>query len=224
MASYRIGNNFSISAMYNGYLQKQTDGTAKVNDTTKVHRVLHSYSLMPSYSVSGDLFDHSMSLSLNYTQNKDLNKFSIGLSDVETMAIGASYVIGVKPWEMDFSTSVSHQQTKGFNTEYISDVASLSTSRGFLKEKTLNTSATVSLCYNHVKRTSKSLSMALDLSASYTLKKVHSFSASASFSKYGDVNPTKTTSSLDATDIRLSLNYLYTFTLLSIKHKDKKKK
>ncbi|MGM9708004.1 MAG: hypothetical protein ACI3ZB_00130 [Prevotella sp.] len=223
MASYRIGNNFSISAMYNGYLQKQTDGTAKVNDTTKVHRVLHSYSLMPSYSVSGDLFDHSMSLSLNYTQNKDLNKFSIGLSDVETMAIGASYVIGVKPWEMDFSTSVSHQQTKGFNTEYTSDVASLSTSRGFLKEKTLNTSATVSLCYNHVKRTSKSLSMALDLSASYTLKKVHSFSASASFSKYGDVNPTKTTSSLDGTDIRLSLNYLYTFTLLEIKKKADKK-
>lgn len=65
--------------------------------------------------------------------------------------------------------------------------------------------------------------MALDLNAGYTLRKYHTFSFSASFCKYGDVNITKTRSSLDATDIRLSLNYLYTFTLLSIKHKDKKK-
>ena len=65
--------------------------------------------------------------------------------------------------------------------------------------------------------------MALDLSASYTIKQAHSFSASASFSKYGDVNPTQTRSSLDATDIRLSLNYLYTFSLLHIKKKVKNK-
>ncbi len=223
MASYHIGNNFNVAAMYNGYMQRQTDGSARVNDTIRVHRVLHSYSLMPSYSISGEVLDHSMSVSLNYTQNRDFNKFSIGLTDVDTRALGASYTIGVKPWEMDFCTSLSHQQTKGFNTQYTSDVASLTTSRGFLKEKNLNTSATVSLCYNHVKYTSKSLSMALDLSASYTLKKVHSFSASASFSKYGDVNITKTTSSLDGTDIRLSLNYLYTFTLLEIKKKADKK-
>ncbi|MGN0068498.1 MAG: hypothetical protein ACI350_02020 [Prevotella sp.] len=223
MALYRISNNFNISAMYNGYMQTQTDGTAKVNDSTRVHRVLHSYSLMPSYSISGTNIDHTISLSANYTQNKDLSPMSIGLSDVETMAMGASYMVGVKPWEMDFTASVSHQQTKGFNSQYTSDVASISTGRGFLKDKSLNTTATMSMCYNHIRNVSKNLSMAFDLSASYTLKKVHSFSATASFSKYGDVNATKTTSSLDGTDIRLSLNYLYTFTLLEIKKKADKK-
>ena len=56
-----------------------------------------------------------------------------------------------------------------------------------------------------------------DIAASLTLKKVHVFSTSASFYKYGDVNMTKTRSNLDQTDITLSLNYAYTFSLFSIR-------
>ena len=139
------------------------------------------------------------------------------------MALGASYTLGVNPWEVDFGLSTSYQETKGFNTKYSSAVGSFSTGRGFLKDKNLNVSATVSICYNHVKFTSKSLSMALDLSASYTIKQSHSFSASASFSKYGDVNPTQTQSGLNSTDIRLSLNYVYTFSLFHLKKKQSEK-
>ena len=223
MAAWNKGN-FSVSAMYNGYLQAQSDGTAPVNDTIEVHRVLHSMSLMPSYSFSGTDLDHSVSLSGNYTTNKDLNRFSVGQSDVNTMALGASYVMNVKPWETSFTLSLSHQETKGFNSCYRSDVASLSTGRSFLKDKNLSASATVSLCYNEVEHMSKSLSMGIDLSAGYTLKKYHTFSLSGSVSKYGDVNISKTRSGLDATDIRLSLNYLYTFTLLNISKKKGNKK
>lgn len=223
MASLRLGNNFNLSAMYNGYLQDQTDGTTKVNDTTKVKRLLHSFSLVPTYNMPGEAFDHTVSMSANYTMNKDLNKFSIGQSDVNTLALGASYDLNVKSWETNFTLSLSHQNTKGFETEYSSDVMSLSTGHSFLKEKNLSTSATLSLCYNEVKHQSKNLSMAIDMSASYTLKKVHAFSLSASMSKYGDVNLQKTRSSLDETDIRVSLNYLYTFTLLELKRKAKGK-
>ena len=222
MASYNHTCGFSISGMFNGYLQRQDDGSAVVNDTTRVNRELRSVTIMPSYSHSGENFDHSVSLSANYTENIDHNRFNIGMSDVQTLALGASYNLGVKPWEMDFGLSSSMQQSKGFNSKYTSVVTSLSTGRGFLKDKNLNMSASVSLCYNHVQYTSKSLSMALDLNASYSLKQAHTFSASASFSKYGDVNPTQTRSSLDATDIRLSLNYVYTFQLLHLKKKAKK--
>ncbi len=65
MASLRIGNNFNLAATYNGYLQTQSDGTAKVNDTTKVHRVLHSVSLLPTYNLPGEVLDHTISLSGN---------------------------------------------------------------------------------------------------------------------------------------------------------------
>lgn len=223
MAAWNKGN-VSLSAMYNGYLQAQSDGTLQVNDTTEVHRILHSMSLMTNYSLSRTNLDHTFSLSGNYTINKDLNKFSIGQSDVNTMALGASYMMNVKPWETSFTLALSHQETKGFNSVYRSDVASLSTGRSFLKEKNLNVSATVSLNYNEVQHQSKCLSMGIDLSAGYTLKKYHTFSLTGSVSKYGDVNVTKTTSGLDATDVRISLNYLYTFTLLHISKKKKTKK
>lgn len=222
MAAWNKGN-VSLSAMYNGYLQAQSDGTLQVNDTTEVHRILHSMSLMTNYSLSRTNLDHTFSLSGNYTINKDLNKFSVGQSDVNTMALGASYMMNVKPWETSFTLALSHQETKGFNSVYRSDVASLSTGRSFLKEKNLNVSATVSLNYNEVQHQSKSLSMGIDLSAGYTLKKYHTFSLTGSVSKYGDVNVTKTTSGLDATDVRVSLNYLYTFTLLHISKKKKTK-
>ena len=222
MASLRIGSNFNVSGMYNGFLQSQGNGTLVVNDTTEVKRVLHSFSLMPTYNLSGETLDHTFSMSGNYTINKDLNKFSVGQNDVKTLALGASYNMDVKPWETNFTLSLSHQSSKGFNTEYNSDVASLSTGRSFLKDKNLNASATVSLCYNEVKHQSKNLSIGLDLNAGYTLCKYHTFSLGASFSKYGDVNITKTRSNLDATDTRISLNYLYTFTLLNIKRKTNK--
>lgn len=82
----------------------------------------------------------------------------------------------------------------------------------------------MSLNYNEVRHHSKSLSMGVDLSASYTLKKYHSFSLGASFSQYGDVNLEKTRSTLDNRDVRLTFNYLYTFTLLQVSAKKKDKK
>lgn len=223
VAALRLGDNFSLSAMYNGYLQNQSEGTQKVNDTTRVHRVLHSVSLVPTYNIMGNCYDHAMSLSANYTVNKDLNRFAEGKNDVKTLALGASYDLGVKPWETNFTLSLSHQNTKGYNMEYTSDVMSLSTGHSFLKEKNLSTSGTVSLCYNEVKNQTKNLSLALDLTASYTIKKVHAISLSASVSKYGDVNMQESETSYNATDIRVSLNYLYTFTLLELKKKTKNK-
>lgn len=220
-ASMSLGQRFNVSAMYNGYLQNQTDGSAAVNDTTRVHRILHSASLMPTYFIMGNILDHTISVSANYTQNKDLNKFSIGQSDVKTIALGSSYNMNVKPWSTNFGVNFSHQQTNGFNSEYLSDILSFSTGRSFLKDNNLNLGLTLSTIYNEVKHQSKSLSMAMDLTAGYTLAKAHVFSFTAQFSKYGDVNIEKTHSSLDATDIRLSLNYVYTFSILEIKNKHK---
>ena len=223
-ASTRIGKHFSIMAGYNGYMQTQRDGTCVVNDTIRVHRLMSSYSITPAFFHESEHLGHNISLSANLTENKDLNKFASGESDVKTTALGLSYNIDIKPIETDFTLTYSHQQSNGFNSKYISDIASLGTSRSFLKEKNLNLSASVSLCYNEVERQSKSLSLGADFSASYTLKKVHMFSTSAAFNKYGDVNMTKTRSSLDCTDISVSLNYTYTFTLLAIKNKANKGK
>ena len=183
---------------------------------------MNTFTFTPSYAVDNDQFGHAFSLSASLVQNKDLNRFATGVSDVTSLAIGASYGLEVKAWKTSFQTSLNHQSSKGFNTRYTSDLASVTANRAFLKDDALNLSATFSMCYNEVKRQSKSLSMGCDMAASYSIKQKHLFSMTAGFNKYGDVNITKTRSKLDATDINVSFNYTYTFTLLEIKRKAEK--
>ena len=219
MASTRLSQNFNLTASYSGYTQNQGDGTAKVNDTTKVDRIMQSFSLTPSASFDSDTYSHSVSLTGSITDNKDRNKFATGESDVTSWALGLGYGLGIKPWDTDFMLNLSHQVSDGYQTTYTSDVASLGASRSFLKEKELSLGATLSLCYNKIKDQSKCLSMGGDLSVGYTLNKVHVFSLTAGVNKYGDVNVVKRRSSLDQTDVNVSLNYTYTFSLFELKRK-----
>ena len=221
-ASVPIMSNLHVTAGYSGYRQLQSDGTAHVNDTTRVNRVMNSIHITPSYSIDGNTLGHSVSLSASYSENKDLNTFSSKTNDVRTIAAGISYNMDVKPWEMSFSTSLSHQQSDGYNTRYTSDVLTVSTARSFLKEKQLNTSATVSMCYNNIRDQQRMLSLGGYLSASYTLNKVHVFSCNASFNKYSDSNISDDRSSRGTTEVSVSLNYNYTFSLLHLKRKVKK--
>ncbi len=218
-ASTSLSENLSITAGYSGYRQLQSDCKAHVNDTTRVNRVMHSIYLTPSYVIDGETTENAFSLSASYTQNKDLNRFATGISDVTTLSAGLSHSITVKPWEMSFSTSLSHQQSKGYQTRYTSDILSFSTGRSFLKEKNLYTSATLSLCYNDIRNQQRNLSMGADISAGYTLAKVHQFSFSAGFNKYNDINISTDRTSMGTTEISLSLNYNYTFSLLQLKRK-----
>ena len=216
-ASTRIGKHIGINAGYNGYRQTQADGTARVNDTTRVNRIMHSVYFMPSYSTYTDKLTHTVSLSTNMTRNEDLNRFATGESDVTTYAAGLSYNIGVVPWDMDFTTSFSHQRSDGYQSRYTSDIASLTTSRAFLNEKNLTAALTLSLCYNEIRYKMKSLSLGGDISVGYTLNKVHVFGLMAGISKYGDVNITRRESGLDDTEISVGLNYTYTFSLFALK-------
>ena len=223
-ASRRFGNHFNLSAGYNGYLQDQRDGTAHVNDTSRVHRIMHSLNAVPAVFFNSELMQHNISLSANWVKNKDLNILSTGVGDVQTLALGLNYDINIEPWDTDFNLSLSHQQSKSEASTYTSDIASVGVNRSFLKDRNLNISLTGTLCYNEVTMQSKSLSIGFDTSIGYTLKKMHVFSLSAGVNKYGDVNPSRTRSGLDATDISASLNYAYTFSILELKRKSNEKK
>lgn len=221
-ASLPVTDKLHVSASYSGYRQVQGDGKAHVNDTIRIDRQMSSVTLMPSYSLTGDHYDHIFSLSASYTENKDLNKFATGISDVKTLAAGLSYSLGLKEWEMDVTTSLSHQQSKGYKSKYTSDVLSVSSGRSFLKEKNLSVSAGLSLCYNQVENRQRMLSVASDITAGYTLKD-HVFSLSANFNKYSDTNLSADMSSFGASEFTISLGYNYTFSLMEIKRKAEKK-
>lgn len=226
-ASTRIGQSLTLSAGYNGYLQSQGDGTVRVNDTTRVHRVMHSFSLAPSYTLSGQSTDHTFSVSMNYSQNKDLNKFSNGESDVKTFSVGTSYNLNVKSIETDFIASVNHQQSRGYRTRYNSEVLSMGVSRSFLKERNLTTSVDINFCNNKVEGQSRNFSIGANMAANLILKKVHNFSFMAGYNRYQDTNISEDNTSFGADELSVSLNYTYTFSLFSIMskaHKAEKEK
>ena len=223
-ASTQVGDCLQLSVGYNGYRQVQGDGTARVNDTTRVDRRMNSLYVTPSYVVDGDRLSHVVSLTGSWTENNDLNRFATGESDVTTLALGLSHSLEVKPWEMSFTTSLSHQQSDGYKTRYTSDVLSVGTGRAFLKDKSLSTSATLSLCYNNIRHQQRNLSLGAYLTAGYTLKKVHVFSLSSSFNKYSDTNITADRSSRGTTEVTASLGYTYTFSLLHLAKKVKSEK
>jgi hypothetical protein len=221
-ASMPIVPQLHMNVGYSGYRQVQSDGTAHVNDTTRINRVMNTVYLSPSYTIEGEQLDHVLSLTFNYSENKDLNRFATGESDVTTLAAGLSYSLSLKSLEMDISSSLSHQQSKGYHTRYTSDVLSVGTGRSFLKEKNLNVSAGLSLCYNNIQDQQRMLSMGADVSAGYSLKS-HVFSFNANFNKYSDVNLSADRSSMGSTEVTLSVGYTYTFSLLEIKRKVAKK-
>lgn len=221
-ATTRLGK-VNLSARYSGYLQCQYDGTATVNDSTRVHRIMHSIGASSSYSwQKSDLLTHTVTLSGGYNQNKDLNKYATGKSDVKTINGAGTYTMRVEPWDTDFSATLNHQQSIGYDRKYTSDILSLTTLKTFLSEKQLSVSGTLNLCYNRLEKMRENMSLGGDLQVGYTLAKVHTFSLSGGVARSNDVNITDNESMYNVTEINVGLTYNYTFTLLELKRKAKK--
>ena len=51
-AALPINEKFNVTAGYNGYLQRQYDGVAVVNDTTRINRRMNSFTLTPNFNTS----------------------------------------------------------------------------------------------------------------------------------------------------------------------------
>ncbi len=212
-ASSRLTDNLNISALFNGYVQNQKNGMATIQDNERINRCMASYSLMPSYVFETTGLEHNVSISLNYTENVNLNKRTINESNVKTLAAGCSYGVDVEALAMNFTGSYSHQNTKDYYAEYTSDICSFTANRSFLSESNLDASATLSVCNNKITNSGNSFSLGLELSTSYTLDKVHLFSANLGVNKYTDVNSVILDSNIKGTDLTVSLNYAYTFSL-----------
>lgn len=219
--NWRVSNAFNLNAAYNGYQQLQTDGTARVNDSTKVHRLMHSFTSSGNYTFQSDMLMHAIGVSYNLSKNLDRNKLSNGAGDVTTHAIGTNYSLNVEPWEMAFSLGYNHQTSKNVSGRFTTNMWSFGTGRAFLKNRDLRLDASLSYAINEAQGT-KTRSFGGFLSSSYAIKEVHQFGLSAGYNHY---NQTYTMASGDAStrnwDINISLNYSYTFTLLAIKRKTK---
>ncbi|MBO5748752.1 MAG: hypothetical protein J6R48_07050 [Muribaculaceae bacterium] len=220
--SLPINQKLNITAGYNGYLQRQYDGVAVVNDTTRINRRMNSFTLTPNFNTATETLAHSVSLSGNFSENKDLSLISEGKSDVMTLAVGANYSLTVLPIETSFGLNYSYQNSNGYESKYSTSVYSLSASKALLKEKNLTLSAAISVVDNRMDE-SKNLSVGGNISAGYTIGGVHNFSLSASYNKYANTNFVAEGYARDnGYDLSCSFSYSYSFTAFSItRNKDK---
>lgn len=220
-ASMPIGNKISLSANYNGYIQRQYDGTAHVNDTTRLDRTVNSISGTASYNTNTERLGHYFSLTGNYSLNEDNNRTIAGTGDVGTLAVGSNYSISVIPIEMNFSINYSFQQSNGYDSKYTTSVYTLSASKALLKERNLSLNASASLVDNRMD-SDKSITAAANISAAYTLAKVHNFTLNLNYSHYANTNLVLDEFQRDkGYDFTCSFSYSFSFTAFSIKRRAK---
>lgn len=220
-ASMPIGNKISLSANYNGYIQRQYDGTAHVNDTTRLDRTVNSISGTASYNTNTERLGHYFSLTGNYSLNEDNNRTIAGTGDVGTLAVGSNYSISVIPIEMNFSINYSFQQSNGYDSKYTTSVYTLSASKALLRERNLSLNASASLVDNRMD-SDKSITAAANISAAYTLAKVHNFTLNLNYSHYANTNLVLDEFQRDkGYDFTCSFSYSFSFTAFSIKRRAK---
>ena len=219
-ASTRIGK-VGLSARYSGYQQRQYDGSIRVSDSTRVHRILHSIGASASYSLQKNILTHTFTLSGGYNVNKDLNKYATGETDVKTISGAGTYNVRVEPWNTDFSGTLNHQQSIGYDRKYTSDIFSLSAMRTFFEENQLHVTATLNVCYNRLEKMRENMSLGGDMQVGWTLNKVHTFSLSGGIARSNDVNITDNEGMYNITEVNVGFNYTYTFSLFELKRKAK---
>ena len=220
-ASMPIGNKISLSANYNGYRQCQYDGVAQVNDTTRIDRTVNSFSGTASYNTNTEKLGHYFSLTGNYSINEDNNRTIAGVGDVGTLAVGSSYSLSVVPIETNFSFNYSFQQSEGYDSKYTTSVYTLSASKALLKNRNLSLNASASLVDNRMD-SDKSITVAANLSAAYTLAKVHNFTLNLNYSRFTNTNLVLDEYRQDnGYDFTCSFSYSFSFTAFSIKRRAK---
>jgi len=219
--NWRVSNALSLNAAYNGYRQRQTDGILRVNDSTKVDRLMHSLTSSANYNFQTDELLHGIGVSYNFSKNLDRNKLTRGAGDVSTHAIGTNYSVSVEPWEMAFNVGYNHQRSKSQSGDFTTNMFSFGTGRAFLESKDLRVDASLSYAINEAQGT-KTNSLGGFLSSSYAIKEVHQFGLSAGYNHYAQTfTSTEGPVTSKNWDVNVSFNYSYTFTLLEIKRKAK---
>ena len=220
-ATLPIGSKLNISGNYNGYRQCQYNGTAQVNDTTRINRSMHSFTATTAYNTNTDDLGHYISLSGNYSINQDKNRTIAGTGDVGTMAYGANYSLSVIPIETNFGFNYSYQSSNGYDSKYTTGVYTVNASKALLQERNLSLSASASVVDNRMDD-SKSITLAGNLAASYTLAKVHGFTLNLNYSRYANTNLVVNEYQRDkGYDFTCSFSYSYSFTAFSIKRRTK---
>ena len=241
-----FGENIALAIMYNAVTQKQLDGVLEVPEEIRINQITHSFDLSPSYTLSLDN-DHTFSVDFNLLQNKNLNKQMEGMSfDVSTTSFGLGYEVYLTSSRIGLDANYDYSLSRSPGNDYNSHCLSGGITNIFLKKEnlTLTGNTRLTMAYN-IQKTETELtdperqvlnhlahrigaevgtemtndvSLAARLGASLNYKNCHNASIYFSISNYSD-NIIIGQHVAVNTDIRLMMEYSYSFASRLIKSK-----
>ena len=245
-----FGESVALSILYNGVTQKQLDGVMEVPESIRINQITHSFDLSPSYTLSLNN-DHTFSLNFNLLQNKNLNKQMEGMSfDVTTTSYGVGYDVYLTSSRLSLNANYDYSLSRSPGNDYNSHCLTGGTTYRFIKTEntSLSGNARLTVAYNIEKTEAEELSdserqalnylarrigaevgtemtndlsVAARLGASLNYKDRHNASVFFSVSNYSD-NIIIGQHVAVNTDIRLMVEYSYSFASRLIKSKKHK--
>ena len=246
-----FGDNIALGIMYNAVTQKQSDGVMVVPEPVRINQIARSFDISPSYTLSLDN-DHTFSVDFNLLQNKNRNKKMEGVSfDVTTTSFGAGYEVYLTGSRISLDANYDYSLSRSVGNDYNSHCLSGGITNIFLEKEnlTLTGNARLTMAYNVEKTEAEELSdaekqvlrylahrtgaeagtemtndlsLAARLGTSLTYKDRHNASVYFSISNYSD-NIIIGQHIAVNTDVRLMLEYSYSFASRLIKSKKMKK-
>ena len=245
-----FGDNVNLSIMYNGVTQQQLDGVMTVPENIRVDRITHSFDLSPSYTLPHNN-EHTFSLNFNLLENKNLNKQMEGYSyDVTTTSYGLGYDVRLKGSRISLNANYEYSLSRSPGNNYNSHGLSGGPTYYIIKtdNMTLTGNGRLTMAYN-VQRSevedmsdsdrqvldylarrvgaevgtemTNDLSLAARLGATLNYKDQHNASIYFSVSNYSD-NIIIGQHVAVNTDVRLQVQYSYSFASRLIKSKKRK--
>jgi hypothetical protein len=245
-----FGEHVALSLMYNGVTQKQLDGMLVVPENIRINQITHSFDLSPSYTLALDN-DHTFSLNFNLLENKNRNKQMEGMSfDVTTTSYGLGYDVYIAKSRLSVDANYDYSLSRSSGNDYNSHCLSGGTTYHFIKKEdmTLSGNARLTMAYNIEKTKTEELtdserqalnylarrvgaeastemtndlSVAARLGASLNYKDRHNASIFFSISNYSD-NIIIGQHVAVNTDVRLNVEYSYSFASRLIKSKKRR--
>jgi len=220
-----IGNIFNMGILYSGIKQDQYDGSLIVNDTMRVNNIVHTVSLSPTFTFEKQ-YSHSISLTGNFVQNKNLNTLSPNQMNVQTLTIGAIYGIDFSDIRLSVNAGYDFSMSSSQYAKY--DAHGLSVGLNYRimqKEKlnwTINYNGYVSYNIQKNEGVSNDFSLSNSIGSNFNYKK-HSAALYLSLSNFSDMERIgqRVHTNLDT---RFTFSYSYSFAARVVKKKTKEQR
>lgn len=177
----------NLNLNYSGYLMKQKDGTAVLDDSVRLDQQVHQIGFMPSYTVMSNVISHTFSGSLSYMLLKDNNSLTQPYTASQNLAASINYNLGLTQTGISLSAGTLFNEYAQDTNRYTTYGINLGAAGQFLKKKNLSTQLTAGYMLNESNIANAQSNITFSVNAGYRHEN-HSLSLNANY-VYTPYNP-----------------------------------